>query len=123
MIYKHYRDSNSRNKNSKKEENDDRKEEGNIIDLCDWIGSWSDLETHLNECKCQIIKCQNKGCLESIIRGDQAEHDKICDWYQIECPMHCGMFAIFSMYVYHIHIYFTYHRIENSEKSYRQTSE
>ena len=80
-----YRDNNSENKNGIREEN-------NIhIQLCQWEGQWSDLSTHINQCDLQIIKCGNEGCNDKIIRKEQQEHDKVCEWYKIECSLKCGM--------------------------------
>ena len=53
---------------------------------CLWIDKFSKRKNHiLKECLYEIINCKNENCNIKIQRKDQNEHDKICDYFLIEC--------------------------------------
>ena len=53
---------------------------------CLWIDKFFKRKNHIiKDCPYEIVNCKNLNCNIKIQRKDQSEHDKICDYFLIEC--------------------------------------
>lgn len=87
----------SRNKDNKEENHEEGEgDDGDVVELCPWIGPWSDLQKHIDECPLHIIKCVNTSAItppsfvhkehkDVMMRRDAAKHYKTCPYAVMEC--------------------------------------
>jgi len=53
---------------------------------CQWVGKLAELEHHLKEdCLKNTIKCKNPGCEQEVLREDEDNHNRLCEFKQIPC--------------------------------------
>ena len=69
------------------------------IILCEWIGCYSELESHINECPFDIVQCDKNGCLELMLRSEFERHLQICPF--LTCS-HCHKIVHIKGYLHHI---------------------
>ena len=53
------------------------------VQVCDWIGCFSDLEQHESKCPLQLIHCEH--CNQCLLRCELSDHYQQCAYYPLQC--------------------------------------